>query len=61
MFSMTHLANHSLLWSLLVFAPSLCFGFLRDRFGSVYPAMLLHAFYNAGYFVLTGGATLHRS
>ena len=58
LFTMAHLASHSLVWSLLVFVPSLCFGFTRDRFGSVYPAIVLHAFYNGGYFLLIGGATL---
>lgn len=61
LFTMAHLASHSISWSLLVFAPSLCFGFARDRFGSVYPAIVLHAFYNTGYFLLTGGATLLNS
>jgi len=61
LFTLAHLASHSVSWSLLVFVPSLCFGFIRDRFGSVYPAIVLHAFYNAGYFLLTGGATLLNS
>ncbi len=52
LFSLVHLAGHSVSWSLLVFIPSLCFGFVRDRFGSVYPSIALHAFYNAGYFLL---------
>ena len=60
-FSLAHLANHSIWWSLLVFVPSLCFGFVRDRFGSVYPAIALHAFYNTGYFLLIGGAILLNS
>lgn len=61
LFTFFHLASHSISWSLLVFAPSLCFGFARDRFGSVYPAIVLHVFYNAGYFLLIGGATLPNS
>ncbi|UVT17839.1 MAG: JDVT-CTERM system CAAX-type protease [Nitrospira sp.] len=61
LFTCAHLASHSLFWSLLVFVPSLCFGFVRDRFGSVYPSIALHAFYNAGYFLLIGGATLSNS
>lgn len=52
LFSLAHLANHSVSWSLLVFLPSLCFGFVRDRFGSVYPSIILHVFYNGGYFLL---------
>ena len=61
LFSLAHLASHSISWSLLVFVPSLCFGFVRDRFGSVYPAIALHAYYNAGYFLLIGGVTLLNS
>jgi membrane protease YdiL (CAAX protease family) len=61
LFSLAHLVNHSVSWSLLVFLPSLCFGFVRDRFGSVYPSIILHAFYNSGYFLLIGGGTLLNS
>lgn len=57
LFALTHLVSHSISWSFLVLVPSLCFGFARDRFGSVYPAIVLHAFYNAGYFLLTGGTS----
>lgn len=56
-FTLAHLASHSTSWSLLVLIPSLCFGFVRDRFGSVYPSIILHVFYNTGYFLLIGGAT----
>ena len=55
LFSSAHLPSHSISWSLLVFVPSLCFGFARDRFGSVYPSIALHVFYNTGYFLLIGG------
>ncbi|MBX3301177.1 MAG: JDVT-CTERM system CAAX-type protease [Nitrospira sp.] len=57
LFTFSHLASHSISWSVLVLVPSLCFGFVRDRFGSVYPSIILHAFYNSGYFLLIGGAT----
>ncbi|MBS0152545.1 MAG: CPBP family intramembrane metalloprotease [Nitrospira sp.] len=57
LFVLAHLVSHSISWSLLVFASSLCFGFVRDRFGSIYPAIALHAFYNTGYFLLVGGAS----
>lgn len=61
LFALAHLASHSISWSLLVFAPSLCFGFVRDRFASVYPAIALHIFYNTGYFLLIGEAVLQSS
>ncbi len=57
LFSLAHLANHSISWSLLVLIPSLCFGFVQDRFGSVYPSISLHTFYNSGYFLLISNAT----
>lgn len=58
LFTLAHLAGHSISWSLLVFIPSLCFGLVRDRFGSVYPSITLHVFYNTGYFLLISGVTL---
>ncbi len=38
-------------WAIAVAAPSLVFGHLRERFGSVLPAMALHSIYNAGFAV----------
>ncbi len=49
-----HFWAHPPLWALAVFGPSLLFGAMRDRSDSVYPAIVLHIFYNAGYFGLTG-------
>jgi membrane protease YdiL (CAAX protease family) len=45
-----HLHAQPLAWALSVAGPSLVLGHLRERFGSVWPAMLVHAFYNAGFF-----------
>lgn len=43
-------------WSgLLVLAPSLVFGYFRDRYQRVAPAAILHGFYNAGFFITQGG------
>lgn len=44
-----HLRSQPLAWALAVAAPSLVFGHLRERFASVWPAVGLHAFYNAGF------------
>ncbi|RZI43422.1 JDVT-CTERM system CAAX-type protease [Herbaspirillum sp. HC18] len=49
LFALAHLPHHSSLWAAGVIAPSLVFGHFRDRYGNVYPAILLHAFYNACY------------
>ncbi|HSL06155.1 MAG TPA: JDVT-CTERM system glutamic-type intramembrane protease [Nitrospiraceae bacterium] len=57
-FTGAHIATHSLPWALSTVFPSLLFGVLRDRSGSVVPSMALHIVYNAGYFLLTGGSSL---
>jgi membrane protease YdiL (CAAX protease family) len=57
-FAGAHLASHSFLWASLTLFPSLLFGVLRDRSGSVFPPIALHLIYNAGYFMLTGGSSL---
>ncbi len=44
-----HLRAQPLAWALAVAVPSLVFGHLRERFASVWPAVGLHAFYNAGF------------
>lgn len=54
LFTLAHLWAHQPLWALAVLLPSLVFGWLRDRYGSVYPCMALHVFYNGGYFWLAG-------
>ena len=40
---------------LLVLAPSLVFGYFRDKYQRVAPAAALHSFYNAGFFMTQGG------
>jgi len=57
-FTGAHIATHSLLWASLTVFPSLLFGVLRDRSGSVFPPIALHIIYNVGYFMLTGGSSL---
>jgi len=48
-FSAMHLINHSVIWALLIFFPSLVFGYFRDRYHQIIPSILLHVFYNAGF------------
>jgi membrane protease YdiL (CAAX protease family) len=52
LFTAFHLLSHTPLWALLVFAPSLIFGELRDRYRSIQPSILLHCFYNLGLYLL---------
>ncbi len=52
LFAAAHLFYHPPLWAALVFVPSLVFGWFRDRYQSVVPAIVLHILYNSGYFLL---------
>ena len=44
-----HLRAQPLAWALAVAAPSLVLGHLRERMGSVWPPVLVHMVYNAGF------------
>lgn len=46
LFSLLHLINQEPIWALLVFFPSLVFGYCWDRYQAVLPCILLHQFYN---------------
>ncbi len=52
LFVFFHLISHSYLWAISVFIPSIIFGFFREKYDSVAPAILLHVYYNLGYFLL---------
>jgi membrane protease YdiL (CAAX protease family) len=54
LFCSVHFLYHSFTWSIAVILPSLVFGYFRDRFSSVVPCIILHCFYNAGYYLLFG-------
>ena len=54
LFAVGHCWYHAPLWAAAVLVPGLIFGYFRERYTSVYPGMVLHALYNAGYFALTG-------
>jgi membrane protease YdiL (CAAX protease family) len=49
LFTALHFIYHPPLWALLVFFPSLVFGFFKERSGGLKAPILLHAFYNGGY------------
>ncbi len=48
-FVLLHLRAQPLAWALAVAGPSLVLGHLRERFSSLWPCVLVHAFYNAGF------------
>lgn len=50
LFAGLHMFSHSLLGSLLVFFPSLVFGFAWERYGRLWVPVALHFFYNACLF-----------
>lgn len=49
-----HLLTHTLLWAVLLIAPSLLFGWFRDRYNSILPGLILHICYNLAYFTSFG-------
>ena len=53
LFVMAHLAHHTPGWALAALLPSLVFGWMRDRHGSVYPGFVLHCVFN-GLYLLAG-------
>lgn len=48
-FVLLHLGAQPLAWALAVAAPSLVLGHLRERLGSVWPCVAVHAVYNTGF------------
>ena len=58
LFVALHLPHQPLPWALAVALPSLVLGHLRERLGSVWPGVLLHAIYNLGFGLTAWGARL---
>lgn len=52
LFSGMHFYNHAPTWAAAVFLPSLVFGYFKDRYHGLSACILLHIFYNSGYFWL---------
>ncbi|MEM7255878.1 MAG: JDVT-CTERM system glutamic-type intramembrane protease [Pseudomonadota bacterium] len=48
-FALAHLFSQPPLWAASVFIPSLLFGYFRDRYQLVWPSIILHCWYNAGF------------
>jgi len=51
-FTGLHFINHPPLWAAAVFLPSLLFGLSKERSGGLAAPIVLHVFYNSGYFWL---------
>lgn len=54
-FAALHLVGQPPGWALAVIVPSLVFGHLRDRFGSVWPAWVMHVVYNVAFALAAWG------
>ncbi len=54
LFALAHLPAHPPLWAAAVFVPSLVYGFFFERTRALAAPVLLHVWYNLGYFALFG-------
>lgn len=52
LFAGLHLFFKTPVWALLTFFPSLVFGYFRERHAGIGSPVLLHIWYNLGYFLL---------
>ena len=52
LFTVMHFLFHAPLWAVAVIFPSLIFGYFRERHASLVSPIILHVFYNSGYFLL---------
>jgi hypothetical protein len=52
LFAALHLIAQPPLWAASVLLPALVFGFFRERHDGLASPIALHAFYNAGFFLL---------
>ena len=51
-FVAAHIFYQPVTWALLVIFPSLVYGYFRDRYSSIYPSIVLHMTYNAGFIAI---------
>jgi len=54
LFSLIHIVNHKLVWAMLIFFPSLVFGYFRDRSKDIKLSIILHIFYNFSFLSIVG-------
>jgi len=47
LFVAMHFVHHPPLWAILVFVPSLIFGYFKEQYGHIGVSIFLHMFYNA--------------
>jgi len=54
LFVLIHFVHHAPIWAILVFFPSLVFGYFKEKFDNVIPSIILHMFYNLSFFSFIG-------
>jgi len=54
LFVLAHFVYQPWMWALLVFFPSLVFGYMKERYNSILPPIIVHSFYNLGFILLYG-------
>ncbi len=52
LFVAMHFVHHTSLWAMLVFIPSLIFGYFKEQYRHIGASIFLHMFYNACAFFL---------
>lgn len=50
LFTSMHFIYHTPLWAIAVIIPSLVFGYFKDRHQSLLSPIVLHVYYNSGYY-----------
>lgn len=51
LFTAMHFFYHPWQWAAAVIVPSLVYGYFRDKYASIKPCIILHIYYNLGYFL----------
>ncbi len=46
LFVLMHFVHHPPIWAMLVFIPSLIFGYFKEQYKHILPSIFLHMFYN---------------
>ncbi|MFC2073419.1 JDVT-CTERM system glutamic-type intramembrane protease [Campylobacterota bacterium] len=46
LFVLMHFVHHTPIWAMLVFIPSLIFGYFKEQYKHILPSIFLHMFYN---------------
>ena len=47
LFVLMHFVHHTPMWAMLVFIPSLLFGYFKEQYADIRASIFLHMFYNA--------------